>query len=106
MLALEKDLRGVYNVSGPQPVPLSIIIRETERQNLPVPEPLLNLVLGRFGLPRLPKGAVDHIKYPVVIDSGSFREATGFQHHYDEHQTRDAFRDVAGTGTGTGVATR
>src|SRR5690606_9143919 len=58
VLALEKRLRGVYNVAGPAPVPLSVIIRETGRHNAPVPEPLLNLTLGRFGLPRLTKGAV------------------------------------------------
>ncbi|MBC7173971.1 MAG: NAD-dependent epimerase/dehydratase family protein, partial [Polyangiaceae bacterium] len=73
VLALEKRLRGVFNVAGPPPVPLSVIIRETNRQNTPVPEALVNITLGRFGLPRLPKGAVEHIKFPIVIDSAAFR---------------------------------
>jgi UDP-glucose 4-epimerase len=92
-LALNKRLRGVFNVSGPQPLPLSVIIRETGRAPLLVPEPLFRVMLGRFGLPRLPPGALSHIKYPVVIDSASFRAATGFEHAYDEYVTLREFRD-------------
>ena len=95
-LALEKDLRGVYNVAGPQPLPLSNIIRQAGRQPVPIPEILLRAVFGRFGLPQLPPGAVEHLKYPVVIDDSSFRTATGFNHRFDEDQTIAAFRSVAG----------
>lgn len=90
--ALGKNVRGVFNVSGPPPVPLSVIIRETGRSEIPVPEPLLALSMGRFGLPRLPKGAVDHLKYPIVIDSAAFQKATGFVH---EHGEQEAMRDYA-----------
>ena len=74
-IALEKKVRGIFNVAGPQPVPLSVIVRETGRQVFPCPEFLLNLAVGRFGLPNLPPGALSHIKYPVVVDAGAFREA-------------------------------
>lgn len=93
--ALGKRLRGVFNVSGPPPVPLSVIVRETGRKLLPVPEPLIRGMLGRFGLPRLPRGALAHIKYPIVIDSSAFRKATGFQHAYDEYFTMHEFRDTS-----------
>ncbi len=92
MVAMESNLRGVFNVAGPDPVPLSLLIRETGSKPIRVPEVLFRLALGRFGLPRLPPGAVEHIKYPVVIDAGAFREATGFRHEYDEDQTMQAFR--------------
>ncbi len=95
-LALEKQLKGVYNVAGPQPMPLSTLIRAAGRQPVPVPELLLRAVFGRFGLPQLPPGAVAHLKYPVVIDDSSFRAATGYNHKYDEDQTIAAFRSVAG----------
>jgi len=95
-LALEKDLRGVYNVAGPQPMPLSTLIRSAGRTPVPVPEILLRAVFGRFGLPQLPPGAVAHLKYPVVIDDSSFRASTGFNHKFDEDQTIAAFRSVAG----------
>ncbi|MCG8418333.1 MAG: NAD-dependent epimerase/dehydratase family protein [Proteobacteria bacterium] len=90
--ALTGDFRGVYNVAGPDPVPLSLLIRATGRTPLPVPEPLFRLAVGRFGLPLLPRGAVEHIKYPVVIDASAFRTATGFEHQFDADQTMDAFR--------------
>lgn len=90
--ALEAKLAGVFNVSGPQPVPFSLVIRETGRTPLPVPEPIFRRLLGRFGLPDLPSGAINHIKYPVVVDSTPFEEATGFEFQYDEVQTMQAFR--------------
>ena len=83
-LAAEKRIRGVYNVSGPQPVPLSVIVKETGRSALRLPEAVFASMLGRFGLPKLPRGALGHIKYPVVVDSSAFRAATGFKHSIDE----------------------
>lgn len=91
-IALEAKLRGVFNVAGPQPVPLSLIIEQTGRSRIPVPEVLFRLALGRFGLPRLPRGALTHIKYPVVIDASEFRSTTGFEHEHDEDATMAAFR--------------
>jgi UDP-glucose 4-epimerase len=90
-LAISAKLRGVFNVAGPQPVPLSVLIRETSRKPIPVPEVLFNLLLGRFGLPRLPPGAIAHIKYPVVIDGAAFRAATGFTYELDEMRTMHEF---------------
>jgi UDP-glucose 4-epimerase len=95
-VALEKDLRGVYNVAGPQPMPLSLLIRQAGRHALPVPELLLKLAFGRFGLPALPAGAVAHLKYPVVIDDSSFRAATGWSNQRDEDKTIADYRDATG----------
>ncbi len=96
VLALERRLRGVYNVSGPPPVPLSVIVRETGRTSIPLPAALVRPLLGRFGLPKLPPGALEHVKYPIVIDSTAFRRATGFVHAYDEDATMSAFRGRPG----------
>ena len=93
-VTLAKRIRGVYNVCGPQPLPLSVIIRETGRRALPLPEFLFTATLGRFGLPRLPHGAVSHIKYPVVIDSSAFRQATGFTHDVGEVQALSEYREA------------
>ena len=93
-LALEKKLRGVFNVAGPPPLPLGVIAREAGRRTLPLPEAVLTLLLGRAGLPRLSRGALAHIKYPIVVDAAPFRTATGFASRFDELTTIHTFSDV------------
>lgn len=92
LATIEKKPRGVFNVAGPQPVPLSVVVRETGRKPTPIPEVLFAGVLGRFGLPRLPRGALGHIKYPVVIDDKAFRLATGYTHDVTEGVAMREFR--------------
>lgn len=94
-LAVEKRLRGVYNVCGPAPVPLSMVARETGRTVVPVPEPFLKGLLGRFGFPDLPPGALEHIKYPIVVDGRAFHEATGFTHVTGEVELLHRYRRIA-----------
>lgn len=94
-LALEKRIQGVYNVAGPAPVPLSAIIKGAGRSAIPLPEPVFRGMLGRFGMPKLPPGALAHIKYPVVVDGTAFQKATGFQYEMPEsrciHDYKEAF---------------
>jgi UDP-glucose 4-epimerase len=93
-LALERKLRGVYNVAGPPPLPLSVIAHEAGRRALPLPEPLLALLVGRGGLPRLTRGALAHVKFPIVVDAAGFRAATQFFARYDELTTIQTFADA------------
>jgi UDP-glucose 4-epimerase len=90
--AVDARLEGVFNVTGPDPVPLSLLCEGTGRTAVPIPEPLFSRVLGRFGFPRLPPGSVDHIKYPIVVDGSAFQNATGFQPSCDEMQVMDGYR--------------
>jgi UDP-glucose 4-epimerase len=91
VLTLAKRPKGVFNVAGPQPLPLSRVIAEADRTPIPIPRWVLENMIGRFGLPKLPKGALTHIEYPVVVDAAAFRHATGFQHRYDELSAIAAF---------------
>jgi UDP-glucose 4-epimerase len=93
-LTVEKRPRGVFNVAGPQPLPLSRVIAGAGRTAVPVPEVLLKGLLGRLGLPKLPAGALSHVKYPIVVETRAFREATGFAAPHDELQTLQSFRDA------------
>ncbi len=77
---------------GPAPVPLSTIARETGRTPIPVPEVVLKAMLGRFGFPSLPRGALEHIKFPVVVDASAFKKATGFKWDLDEVETLSRYR--------------
>ena len=90
--SLRAKIEGVYNVSGPQPVPLSVLIKQCGRRNVPIPEPLMGQFLGRLGLPALPRGSVNHIKFPVVVDSAAFVRDTGFKHRFDEAHTMQSFK--------------
>ncbi|MEA2749122.1 MAG: UDP-glucose 4-epimerase [Myxococcales bacterium] len=91
---LDKRPRGVFNVAGPQPVPLSMVIRETGRTNIPIPEMVFGAMLGRFGLPKLPHGALEHIKYPVTVDGSAFKKATDWVHAIDEKGAMRAYREA------------
>jgi len=92
--ALGAKLRGIFNVAGPQPLPLSMIAREARRIPLPLPEVALALLLGRGGLPRLSRAALAHIKYPLVVDASLFRKQTGFNHRFDELVTVQTFAEA------------
>jgi UDP-glucose 4-epimerase len=94
VVAVEARPRGVFNVAGPRPVPLSLIISETGRTNVPLPGPLFFAALGRFGLPRLPRGALDHVRYPVTVDASAFVRATGFKHSIDERAAMRSYREA------------
>jgi UDP-glucose 4-epimerase len=91
-LSLEKRLHGLFNVAGPRPLPLSAIIEGTGRTRVPLPSAALRLLTGRAGLPALPSGALEHLKYPIVVDASLFRAATGFVARHDELQTLALFR--------------
>lgn len=92
VLTLQKNIKGVFNVAGPPPVPLSVLCKATGRKIAYIPETLFESVIGHFGLPKLPPGAVNHVKYPVVVDGSLFTKSTGFSYEYDEVQTMEAFR--------------
>ena len=52
------------------------------------------MLAGRAGLPRLSRGALAHIKFPIVVDAAPFRAATGFAARFDELTTVQTFADV------------
>lgn len=92
VVALDKRPRGVFNVAGGDPIPLSVIIRETGRKSLPLPEFVYAMALGRFGLPKLPEGALHHIKYPVIADGSAFVKATGFSARLTDAKAMSDYR--------------
>jgi UDP-glucose 4-epimerase len=92
LLAATKKLRGVFNVAGPSPVPLSVLCRAVGKPAVPVLESVFPHICGRFGFSKLPRGAVNHVKYPVVVSAEPFAAATGFTAAWDEASTMESFR--------------
>ncbi len=85
--AIERSLipgvRGVYNIAGPSPVPLSVLIERLDRNPLPLPEPIARGVLEAGWSLRLsnwPVPELDHIKYVCMVDDSRAREELGFEH--------------------------
>jgi UDP-glucose 4-epimerase len=91
-LTLKNRASGVFNVAGPQPLPLSTLIRSAGRTPVALPEFVIARMLGRFGFPELPTGALGHLKYPIVVDARAFQQRTGYACKYDELETIAAFK--------------
>ena len=94
-LAVDKRPRGIFNVCGPMAIPLGTIAGETGRTVIPIPEPILVQMLGRFGFPNLPRGALEHIKFPIVVDGSAYRAATGFVHSTSEVEALRRYRRIS-----------
>jgi UDP-glucose 4-epimerase len=94
-LALEHDLRGVFNVVGPGAVPLKQAIRAVGRTRVSVPEPFAHLLfqqLFRLNVYEFPPSALEYLKYPCTIAGERFRQATGFEPLFS---LQDIFASVA-----------
>jgi UDP-glucose 4-epimerase len=59
-----------------------------------VPEFAFRAAMGRFGLPKLPPGALSHVKHPVVVDDAAFRKAAGYEHAVDEVEAMRQYREA------------
>jgi UDP-glucose 4-epimerase len=93
-LALDRRLRGVYNVAGPGEVPVHTAIRETGATAWPVPDPPLSWLFERMfraGLLPYPAGLLDFLKYPVSLSGERFASETKFRCRFD---LREIFESV------------
>jgi UDP-glucose 4-epimerase len=84
--ALTPGVRGVFNIAGPSPVPLSLIFEKLGRRPRPLPEPLARTLLGAAWSLKVsdwPVPELDHIKYVCMVDDSLARDKLGFAHEYD-----------------------
>lgn len=89
LLALDRRLRGVFNVAGPGAVPLHVAIEQTGGNPLTLPESIVRPALRRMfdlGLYSFPPGAIDFIKYPCTVSDRRFVAATGFEPKWSLHE--------------------
>jgi UDP-glucose 4-epimerase len=79
--ALTPNRRGIFNVAGPEPLPLSHAIKILGRPSLPVPHTLGRMLVQRMWSLRLtnfPAPELDHIRYVCMVDDRRAREELGF----------------------------
>ncbi len=85
-LGLTPGVRGVYNIAGPSPVPLSYVHKQLGVTPVPVPEPVLKMALKTAWSLKLsdwPLPEIEHIKYICMVDDTRAREELGFSHKHD-----------------------
>lgn len=79
--ALAPGKRGIYNVAGPEPAPLSHLVRILGRPSVPVPYTLGKALLKRlwaFRLTTFPAPELDHIRFVCMVDDRRAREQLGY----------------------------
>ena len=88
-LALQPGVRGIFNIGGPPPAPLSRLIGALGRPHLPIPHPLAAAMLRRLWKLRIasfPAPELDHIRYVCMVDDRRAREVLGYEplHGFEE----------------------
>jgi UDP-glucose 4-epimerase len=79
--ALRPGIRGVFNLAGSDPVPLSRLIKILGRQKVSVPYSIARVVLARMWSLRLttfPAPELDHIRFVCMVDDRRSRQVLGF----------------------------
>jgi UDP-glucose 4-epimerase len=79
--ALSPGKRGIYNVAGAEPAPLSHIVRVLGKPSFPVPYTLGKALLKRlwsFRLTTFPAPELDHIRYVCMVDDRRARQELGY----------------------------
>ena len=95
-LTLTRGVRGVFNVTGAGQVPLRTAIAEMGSQPMALPELVLRpWIRAGFatGVLPWPEGALDYLKFPVVIAGEAFVQATGWKPLFSLKETFSAHRE-------------
>lgn len=88
--ALERDVRGAFNIVPKAPIPLVAALHLAAKIPVPVPHPFAYAVCGALwaaGITEAPAGFLDYVRYPWVADGARAEKELGFRAH---HSSRDA----------------
>ena len=90
MYALRPGVRGIFNVAGPPPLPLSKLVRLTGRPHVAIPHFIAKGAiknLFRYRATSFPAPELDHIRYVCMVDDHRARDVLGFSPSYNIEQT-------------------
>ena len=79
--ALEPGNRGIFNLAGPEPLPLSRVVKILKRPSVPVPYTLGKMLIRQMWSLRLtnfPAPELDHIRYVCMVDDTRARDVLKF----------------------------
>jgi UDP-glucose 4-epimerase len=95
-IAVDRDVPGIFNISGDGVLPLSTVIRAAGRTPLPVPRSLANTVVGALWFAQVaeaPPAFFDYLQYVCVADGERAKKTLGFRPLFT---SREALIDYAG----------
>lgn len=95
--ALRPGVRGIFNLAGPEPAPLSKLLKILRRPRLPVPHDLGREALARlfkYRLSSFPAPELDHIRYVCMVDDRRARRAMEWRPRRDLEETVRAVEDL------------
>jgi UDP-glucose 4-epimerase len=92
--ALRPEAKGIYNIVGPGEVPLSAILKELNRNPIPIPHPIARGLLGmlfRYRLASFPPPELDHIQFLCAVDGSRWVKDVEWK---PKHSMRETIRSV------------
>lgn len=93
--SLQPGIRGVFNLAGIEPVPLSMMLRVLGKPVLSLPHPLFKVFLEkawRYRLTSFPAPELDHIHFNQVLDTSRAREVLGIEPERSLYEILEPFR--------------
>ena len=94
--ALEPGVRGIFNLAGPPPLPLSRLIASTGRPSFAIPYSVAKTAMRNLWLFRatsFPVPELDHIRFVCMVDDRRAREGMGFAPRHDVRRAVEALDD-------------
>lgn len=89
-IALSPKVRGIYNLTGPGEVPLSVVLRELGRRTVPVPHTFAKpfwRAAFRLGLSSYPVAEFDFIRYVCMVDGSRAGDELKFRPRFSLRET-------------------
>lgn len=89
-LALQPGIRGIFNIAGPPPVPLSKALRVLGRRSVGIPYSLAKSGLTglfQFGMTHFPAAELDFIRFVCMVDDTAAKETLGYAPRHDLRET-------------------
>jgi UDP-glucose 4-epimerase len=80
--AIQPSIRGIFNLAGTDPVPLSRILKILNKPVVPIPHPLFRMLLERawkYRMTSFPAPELDHIRYSTVLDTSRAKQVLKVQ---------------------------